>query len=540
MRLVALQPDYRDAWPRWTSLYRADDERAAMAAALAGHAGTFPADLWRAQLLVELRRFAVAEPLLDSLTASRPSDPTPWAYLARAEFEQGRDGDGARDYDAALARAADDTGDVLWRQVRSIAAPDERAAWTALPPAGRQGFLRVFWELRNPRLRDSVNTRIGEHFRRLAEARRLFALLHPESRWNHSRAWRTLHGGLGVADSAQLGDVRAEIYTTRLPRAADLSVVAGAAPRTDDTTQQTVNLEDDLDDRGRLFVRYGEPDERYVWSTAEETWRYNLAQGQMEVTFTRRGGGDQVVTPVVAHEAEAAEYLLRTDRSSVPVSLSFAFWPAEFRRGTGQTTDLLLFPDRVAATAVLYDGAGREAARDSATGRALHLAAPPGLYVLAVDAQRGSEAGRFRGSLALTRFTADSLAVSGLLLAPGETPPSRPLLEAAAPASLQLPAERAVRIYAEVYGLAADGGQMRYDAVYRFARTGGGLLSFLSRDRVTSIGFRRTVPADDPAIETLVVDPGRLPRGHYLLTLEIRDGGRGARAASATLEFDLR
>jgi len=247
-----------------------------------------------------------------------------------------------------------------------------------------------------------------------------------------------------------------------------------------------------------------------------------------------------VVTPVVAGEAEAAEYLLHTDRSSVPVSLSFAFWSAEFRRGTGQTTDLLLFPDRVAATAVLYDDAGREAARDSATGRALHLRAPPGLYVLAVDARRGSEAGRFRGSIAVTRFTADSLAVSGLLLAPGDTPPSRGALEAAAPASLVVPAERPLRIYAEVYGLADENGAMHYDAEYRFKRTQGGLLRLLARDRVTGFAFRRTVPAADPAIETLVVDPGRLPRGHYLLTLEVRDTARGARAASATLEFDLR
>ena len=76
--------------------------------------------------------------------------------------------------------------------------------------------------------------------------------------------------------------------------------------------------------------------------------------------------------------------------------------------------------------------------------------------------------------------------------------------------------------------------------MYRFARARGGLLGFLSRARVTSVAFRRVQAATDPAVETLVIDPGRLPRGHYVLTLEVRDAVRGTSAASATLEFDLR
>jgi len=543
VRVLALQPDYRDAWALWTGLYRGDDERAAAADALARHAGAFPADQWRAQLLVELRRYAEAEPLLDSLAAAHPGDPAPWAWLARARFEQARDAEGAQDYDAALVRAVNDTGDLLWRQVRGIAAPDERVAHAALAPGEREAFLRVFWALRNPDVRDTVNGRIGEHFRRLAEARRLFALLHPLSRWHHSRLWRTLQGGVGLSDSAQLGDVRAAIATTRAPRAGDVAVAAGVAPRVDDTTEETLNLEDGLDDRGRILVRYGNPDERYFWSNDAETWRYDLAQGPLQVTFVRRtsdGGGDQVVTPVVAGEAQAADYLLRTDRSGAPAPLGFAFWPAEFRRGTGRTTDVVLFPDGVAATAVLYDAQGREASRDSAAAGPLHLAAPPGLYVLAIDAERGGRTGRFRGSLPVLRFATDSLAVSSLLIAPGDAPPSRPRLEAAAPPALRISGAGSLRVYAEVYGLADDAGVARYDAVYRFARARRGLLRFLSREHVTSIAFRRELPADDPAIETLVVDPGRLPPGHYVLTLQVRDAVRSAEAARATLEFDVR
>ena len=236
---------------------------------------------------------------------------------------------------------------------------------------------------------------------------------------------------------------------------------------------------------------------------------------------------------------EKAAYLLRTDQSGLPADLEIAFWPAEFRRGIGRTTEVVLFPDSASATVVLYGADGREAARDSATGRPLHLAAPPGRYVLALDAERDGKLGRFRGSIPLTRFTMDSLAVSSLLVAGGDVAPDRAHLEAAAPDRLRLPAGRALRVYAEVYGLGRDSGTTRYDAVYRFERVRTGLLRFLSPARVTSITFRRTQNAADPAVETLVVDPGRLPHGHYRLTLEVHDAVLGARAASATLEFDL-
>ena len=543
-RVLALDPKYRDAWSLWTTLYRGGAERTATVDALARHAGNPTADLWRAGLLVELGRHAEAESLFAALARAFPNDPAPRAWLARSLFERGRSGEAAAMYEEALTHAEADTGEVLWHQVRSIASPEERAAYLRAGPAEREAFLRLFWAKRNPDLRQHVNPRISEHFTRLAEARRVFALLHPQSRYFHSRAWRTVRSGPAALLEVDLDGVRAGVAETRQARVADEQVAAGLVSRLDDVGDESLNLEDGLDDRGRILVRYGSPSERFVWGTDAETWRYDLPEGQLEVTFARRtgadGGGDQVVTPVVAGEAEAARHLLQTDRPGLDANLQFAFWPAEFRRDAGPATEVVLFADRVSATAALYDAAGREAARDSATGRALHLAAPPGRYVLALDAERDRKLGRFRGSIPVTRFAADSLAVSSLLISPGEVPPSRPLLEAAAPPALQLPAERALRLYAEVYGLGMDSGTTRYDAVYRFARARGGLLGFLSRARVTSVAFRRVQAATDPAVETLVIDPGRLPRGHYVLTLEVRDAVRGTSAASATLEFDLR
>ncbi len=546
LRVLALDPHYRDAWPLWEGLYRGDGDREAMIAVLGRHAGDAACDLWRAGLLVELRRYDAAEPLLDSLCGAAPDDPAPRAWLARALYEQGRDSAAAPVYDAALRRAAADTAQVLWRQLRGIASPRERASWAALRPDQRPGFLRLFWDGRNPDLRDRVNARVGEHFRRLVLARRAFTLLHPLSRWNHSRLWRTLMGGLGVppGEAAELDAVRAGLGQMRQPRVADAAVAAGAAPRLDDTAQQTVNLEDMLDDRGRILVRYGLPQRRQVWSGDAETWWYDLPEGHFQVTFVRRtadDGGDEVVTPVVAAEAEAARYLLATDRPDKPATLEAFFWPAAFRGAISDSTDLTLFPDSVSALAVLYDAAGREAARDSAPpGAPLRLVAAPGSYLLAVDAARGGAAGRYRGPLTVPWFPPDSLTISSLLIASGAVAPSRAALEAAAPGALRLPAGQPLRVYAELYGLDAAAGVARYDAVYRFERTTRGWLGALSRHRVVTITFRRTVPAADPALESLVIDPGRLPRGHYRLVLEIRDAVRGATAESGTLDFDLR
>ncbi len=546
LRVLALDPHYRDAWTLWEGLYRDDDDRDTMVAVLARHAGDDAADLWRAGLLVELRRYDAAAPLLDSLSGAQPDDPAPRAWLARALFEQARDSAAATVYDAAIRRADADTAQVLWRQLRGIASPGERARWATLRPDQRPGFLRLFWDGRNPDLRDPVNARIGEHFRRLLVARRTFPLLHPLSRWHHSRLWRTLMGGLGIPpnEAAQLDAVRAGLAGVRQPRVADAPVAAGHAPRLDDTTQETVNLEDMLDDRGRILVRWGQPQRRQRWSSDTETWWYDLPEGSFQVTFVRRtadGGGDEVVTPVVAQEAEAARHLLDTDRPDKPARLQAFFWPAAFRAASGDGTDLTLFPDSVSALAVLYDAAGRQAARDSAAaGSALHLRAAPGTYLLAMDAARGGDTGRYRGTFVVPWFPPDSLSISSLLIASGAVAPTRAALEAEAPGALRLPAGRPLRVYAELYGLGGADGTARYDAIYHFERTSRGWLGGLSRHRVVTITFRRTVPAADPAFESLVVDPGRLPRGRYRLVLEIHDAIRGVSAESGTLDFELR
>ena len=549
VRVLALNPDYRDAWALWLRLYRGDGDRRAALDALALHAGNPTADLKRAQLLVELRSYEEAVSLLKRLRLIRPDDPTPHALLARARFEQGRDTAGTAAYDAALRLAAYDEDSVLWHQVRSIASSAERSRYAAATPRERDAFFRFFWARRDPDLRTAANERLGEHFRRMAEAQRYFALLHPNARYYHSRFMQALWD-VSSARSFSVRPSRAEIASLagavpcvpELPGVRDWSAFQTFTPRLGEAVGEgSPNLEDALDDRGRVFVRHGRPDLRLVFGGDAETWCYRRPDGWLRVTFARSRTGDMLVTPIVAGESESARRLLETDVASPTPTLRFAFWPATFRGSDGRRTELVLFPDSAAAVAVLLDDRGLEAARDTATDRALHLAAPPGRYLLAIDAVRGERSARFRVGFSLPAYPTGELSVSSVLVATGAAPPVRAALETAAPPRLRLRAAEPMRFYAEAYGLVRAAGTVRYEAVYHFERPGRrGFLGLGGRARVTTIAFEREQPFAPTIIESLVIDPGRLPRGHYRLVLEIRDAVIGTRATSASLEFDLR
>ena len=282
-----------------------------------------------------------------------------------------------------------------------------------------------------------------------------------------------------------------------------------------------------------------------IGSLGDETWCYYRPDGsQLRVTFVRRTGGfgvsgDMVVTPLMAGEAESAAQLLATDAFDSHDDLEFSFWPAAFRAADRRLTELLLVPDSVEAIAALVDAGGHEVVRDTATGRPLRLVAPPGPYLLLLDAVRGPHTGRYRGTITLSDFSGEEPAVSSILIAAGGAPPARDSLTALAPHRLALPVDQPLRVYAELYNMGRTDGTTRYVAQYRFERHGGSIIRG-RQERVITISFERERPFAPRIIESLIVDQGRLPKGHYRLQLEVTDRIRGAKAASATIEFTLR
>lgn len=556
-RVLELNPDFRDAWALWLQLYRDDDDRRRAVAVLARRAGDYRNDLRRAQLLIELGDQAAAEPLLRSLVRERQDDVAPRALLARTLFAARRDDEGAAEYEAALRLAATDTADVLWRQVRGIASPAERSAWAATPPQERPAFLRLFWSRRRPDLQQPVNTRIGEHFRRTAEVARAFDLQHPNSLWFHSARYRAFTAGASAQSpegsgarrglSAEAGDWCAPNVT---PPPDAWAATADADPRTPD---ESVNLEDRLDDRGRIFLRHGRPDGTFVVPGREgrpplgEIWCYRRGADVFRVSFIPGGswyllGGAPRVTPVRSGEGASAAALLATDAPSPrgPL-LPFSFWTAAFKGQGPRQTELVLILDPLSGVAELVDGAGVTAARAAGNRVPLRLSATPGRYALLIDGTRGDSVGLYRGTIAVPDHDGEALSVSGLLIAEGAVPPDRDAILARAPTDLRLPAGRPMRLYAEVYGLGQRDNGAHYEARYRVERTDGGFLRGGGRrERVTTIAFRREVPYTPRVVETLVLDPDRLPRGRYRLVLEIADEVHDRTASSASIEFELR
>lgn len=184
----------------------------------------------------------------------------PRARLARLELARtllgsgaaGSAGAGAGESAYFEAAAADDSAVVAGYRADlvPIATDADLARFDAAHGAGRAGFLRRFWIDRDRVELRRDGERLREHYRRLLYARRHFALTVARRFYGGRDAWRS-----------------------------------GS---------------DELDDRGLIYVRHGEPAARlrpFVFGLMpNETWRYGRADGDLLLHFSagydESGGGD--------------------------------------------------------------------------------------------------------------------------------------------------------------------------------------------------------------------------------------------------------
>ena len=248
--------------------------------------------------------------------AERP-DPRWLAWRAECAFIEGRDEAGGAYYERAIGLAERDTTGALWAQVASIARPEERAAYVALPPSGRSQFYRAFWAHRDPNVRTPENERIAEHFRRRAEARERYRLRHPLSLYHYSSGYRNLVSRVSSAErdhyvAAQLARgsqiaealsssagltggerliaaVRRDRPVPELERLLELEAsfdepdLVGISP---EILPLGRNLPEMIDDRGLVFIRHGPP-ERIDYRTLDaEEWAYR-SKPPLKLRFAR-------------------------------------------------------------------------------------------------------------------------------------------------------------------------------------------------------------------------------------------------------------
>jgi len=628
--VLEVAPLYRDAWTRWLVLYRDSDARRAMITTLTPHAADPAVKALIATLRIEEERYPDADRLLDAALATDSAQPAWLALRAQSAFEAGDTLTGVALYQRALAHAARDTVDALWRQVVGIASPAEIRAWQAgVEPEAKGAWLQNFWARRNPNLFAGVNLRVAEHFQRLRSARGQYPLLHPLSLYQRSAEGRALNlepstgerqfhlqcevlqipeqplsSGWGVARLSygpgpvdirykpigggefwwltgdELDQVRRmfmlraglppDAPATALGREFDARyfdpssfVPFGFDLRGADSTAARVgyNVATGLSDRGVALLRLGAPDRQlmggdnalhYRCGTTElERWRY----GQWgELRFSRpsafsegeRTVGEMVFRPMEEPQFAAMQLALSTDATSIPAPLEFGVWTAQFRNARDpRLSDVVVVSTRGAlATSLIGPTGAEQELRQSARGIAM-LTSEPGAYALLAHAQDSGQLGRQHFALDLRGY--DTLpALSDLLVsAPwGDGTIDRAAMLAHLGRGLAFASGDTVRTYAELYGLASDGGSVWYRVTYLLLETGNVLKDYAKEEwpDAQRFTFERQLSADPRGvtIESLDLQPQWIPEGRYLLRLEVEDLVADTAAGRATIAFEVK
>ncbi|MGH7537934.1 MAG: GWxTD domain-containing protein [Gemmatimonadales bacterium] len=544
LKIFALAPDYEDCWALFLELHHSEDIWHRADQALAHHPDDVVAQERRARIALALEEPARADSLAARVLESRA--PYVPGYLLRAEaaFGEAHDSAGYAWYDSAQVHADLDSTGAVWEQIWMIASPLELERHQATAPGERREYFEWFWARRDPNLVTPRNERIAEHFRRFAEVRRMFRLLHPYASFHRSPSGRTLAasfqrdlaaaGGGPTPDSVSpvnflLADLRD--YNDTLGR---LSVYARA----------------NLSARGLVWLRHGRP---HNWNreqgnfTAVDEWTYHTVDGPLTITFAGIPfafgwhGDDIVAPPASRHQARQVRQLLTTDNTSLPATLLARGWSAFFKSAEPGNTDLYLKTVPESAAVALRDTAAEAQIAAARGPGVLRLTAPPGPYRLALDVDSGGAVGRIRERIRLPGYSFATFAVSSLVLAPGDSLGTREGTLTDMPADLVYPAGRALSAYAEVYGVSRDrDGRARYGVRYTFRPLRSVVSRLLGRASPVVFEFAREAEWRGALAERLVIEPGRLPPGRYRVTLVVTDLPSNVKSETVALDIAIR
>jgi len=549
LRVFEIAPDYADCWTLFEGLYHDDDIWRRADRALARHPESLVALEHRAHIAIALNEPDRVDSLTDRILARRA--PYVPVYLLRAEaaFDNGRDGDGYAWYDSAVAHADIDSTGALWDGIWMIASPAEVARAEATEPeapAARRRFFQWFWGKRDPNLLTTENERIAEHFRRMAEVRRLFRLLHPYASFHHSPAARALAASYArdrfraTAESATVLDQ----FSPAHPVLRDLREY------NDTTGRLSVYARANLSARGLVWLRHGRPD---FWDREAGTffdtheWTYHTSEGPLTISFEGIPGalgahGDYIVSPPLdRHQARQVRTLLTTDRSSLAATLVARGWSAFFRSEAPGFTDFYVRTQPERAAVVLWDTKGaEEQARARGVGL-LHVRLHPAAYQMGLDVDSSGVIGRVRQRIRLPAFSTAVPGISSLLLAAGDSLLERQGALGGMPADLEFATGTALSSYAELYGLVRDSdGRARYRVRYTFQPVRALLARLWSGGSPVVFEFAREAEWRGALTERLVIQPGKLPPGRYRVTLSVTDIPSNVKSETVALEIRVR
>jgi len=543
--IMALEPDCRDCWSLFAQFYHDAGIWRRADAALGRHADDPTAQLRRAEIALALDQPDRADSLAALVLARRRPDLPAYLARARAGFQARRDSAGYAWYDSALVYDDLDSTEIMWGHVWMIASRAEAARYDSTPPDQRRRFFEWFWGKRDPDLLTAYNERIAEHYRRLAEAQRMFHLLHPFTLFQRSPTSRAI-AATYAGDSLLRAVGRRTVFDSLapsgllLPDLRDFNDTVGAL-----TAYAAANL----NAMGLVWLRHGRPD---FWDrdsgplSTGHTWTYYTTDGPLSINFMGVPGyfgshGDLIVAPPKRRrDAEQSRALLTTDRTSMPAPLVARGWSAFFKSEAAGRTDLYIRAVPESAAAVLWDERG-EAIGPVAGMGFLRLPAPPGVYRLGLDVDSAGTLGRLRETVRLPAFSWDALGLSSLALAAADSGLDREATLHSMPADLVYPGGRPLAAYAEVYGLSPDGeGHARYQVRYTFAPVRSLPGRLFGGSAPVVFEFTRDVPARGIVPERIVIEPGRVPAGRYRVTLAVTDLAANVKSQTVALEITIR
>jgi hypothetical protein len=320
------------------------------------------------------------------------------------------------------------------------------------------------------------------------------------------------------------------------------------------------NLSTGLNDRGLTILRFGLPDGRHLGgkndqnpecnTTELEYWTYDdygTLRFAKPVAFSEglRTLPEVVFRPMEFEQFALTKQVLVEDRTAVPAPLEFGVWTAAFPalRTPGET-DLIVVTTNGAIAASLVaegDGSGIQIHRDGVA----ELTAPPGTYPLLVHAREGEVLGRQQLRVTLPRFTGDSALSSFLLTKSWATPPtSRRDVLAHIQRDLSFVTGDTVRAYTEIATPGGTPAGLHYLATYLLLKTTDVAADYAKTDwpGAVKLEFERRSGASDRAMipEVLDILPLWIPKGTYLLRLEVRALPAERPLGRATVAFEIR
>ena len=553
LHILALNPEYRDAWDLFSTVFHDDGIWRRADQALALHSADPVAIERRAGIAVARDDFSLADSLAREVLANRSPHVPGYLVRAEADFGNGWDSAGYAWYDSAVAHADIDSTGAMWDEVWMIASPAEAARHDSTLPGERRAFFEWFWQKRDPNLVTPQNERIAEHFRRLAYVRRVFHILHPYSYYHRSSTWRTIVDSYQRDSMMRLLQSVPDIAPPGSTDSALLATGLGPARRSvgDTVGSETVYLKAQLDARGILWIRHGRPD---IWAGGmldpqrpisvgspldAASWEYDTPDGILTIGLKNMRGGGVVLYPVTPRQFASARRLLATDNTSLPAPLVAQGWTAFFKAPDPGLTDVYFRAQPETAAVALWGADGEILVRARGPGL-MRLTAPPGEYERGFDVDSAGVLGRDRASVKVPAYSQVQLGLSSLLLTPEDSVTDRETMLSGMPANLHYARVNAVAAYTEVYGLARDrSGTSEYTARYTFAPERGLAARLFGRDRTVVFEFNRTVQAAPVTPERLVIEPGRLPPGRYRVTLVVTDLLRNVKSETVALSVTV-